>query len=80
MKKLICLVMDDWFISLISIFFSGYNFTIAIIAINNCEYVETGVSALFSILSFGTGYALWKRNTDVGDEEQHKHKKVVKAK
>lgn len=80
MNKIINLIMDDWFVSLISIFYSGYNFAIAIIAINNCEYVETGVAALLSILSFGTGYVLWKRNTDVEDEEQHKHKKAIRTK
>lgn len=79
MNKIIKLIMDDWFVSLISIFYSGYNFAIAVIAINNCQYVETGFAALFSILSFGTGYVLWKRNADMEDEEQQ-HKKTVKSK
>ncbi|WP_131469358.1 hypothetical protein [Ruminiclostridium cellobioparum] len=78
MKKIINLIMDDWFVSLISISYSGYNFAIAVIAINNCQYVETGAAALFSILSFGTGYVLWKRNNDMEDEQQHK--KTVKSK
>ena len=84
MNKIIKLIMDDWFVSLISIFYSGYNFAIAVIAINNCQYVETGFAALFSILSFGTGYVLWKRNTDMEDEEnreqKHKRRKAVKTK
>ena len=72
--------MDDWFVSLISIFFSSYNFAIAIIAINNGEYIETVVSAFFSILCFSTGYVLWKRNREEDENQKHRHRKIIKAK
>jgi hypothetical protein len=80
MKKIFDLVMDDWFVSLLSVFFSGYLFSLSLISMNNFNYVESGISAFFSIMSFTSAYILWKRNTAVEDEVPHKHKKVVKAK
>jgi hypothetical protein len=80
LDKILDLVMDDWFISLLSIFFSGYLFALSLISMNNFDYVQSAISAVFSIMSFTSAYILWKRNTAIEDEAQHKHKKVVKVK
>lgn len=64
MKKIMNLVNDDMLLSLVFMFSTGYFFSLAMIAANSRQYAECIISAIFSIISFASGYIFYKAKAE----------------